>query len=115
MLLLPLILVHPFELPLEIIDILHLFLQIAGRQRIILSDLSERVAAIMLQVILMSNFRLVGGSSPVELYPREALEVIVAAVYAESALVVEQLAWDLEGEPAVQADVGLFAAFSIHY
>lgn len=63
----------------------------------------------------MTYFGLVGGPSPVELYPCEALEVIVAAVYAKSALVVEQLAWDLEGEAAVQADVGLFAAFSIHY
>lgn len=114
-LLLPLILVDAFQLPLEIIDILHLFLQIAGRKRIILCDLGERVASVVLQVVLMAYFGLMGGTSSVELYPREALEVIVAAVYAESALVVEQLTRNLEGEAAVHADVGLFTAFSIHY
>lgn len=49
----------------------------------------------------MPDFGLMGGSSAIEFYPCESLEVVVAAVYAESSLVVEELAWDLEVEAAV--------------
>ena len=102
-------------MPLEVIDILHLFLQVARGKRIVLGDLGERVAPVVLQVVFMADFWLVSWASPVELYPCEALEVVVAAVYAESSLVVQQLARDLEVQSTFLADVGLFAAFSIHY
>ena len=96
------VLVYFFELPLKAMDVLHVLVEILLVEMVEVADVCERVGAVLLKVVLVAEAGSMGGS-PLEFESGEALEVVVAGVEAEPALVVNEFILVVETQTAVGA------------
>jgi hypothetical protein len=97
-------------LSLEPVDVLEFSFEVRGGEGVLGVDTGEGVGSVVLQVVLVADFGLVGERHAVELDLGEAVQVVVAAIDAESALMVEELTRGLEVKSAVLAG-GALATF----
>jgi hypothetical protein len=82
-------------------DVLHVLLEVAGGEVVLLSYFGQRVDSVLPQVVFMGENGLVCGGDALVLDFGQSLQIIVARVDAKSAFVVLQFVGGLEGQQTV--------------
>jgi len=99
------VLVCPFDLSFESVDVPHVFIEIRAGQWVLLSVMSEGVSSVLLKVLFVREGRAMRWAGTLPLHLCQSFEVVITRVKAEFSFVVLEFVRVIEVEVTLKAGV----------
>ena len=99
------VLVCPFDLSFESVDVPHVFIEIRAGQWVLLSVISEGVGSVLLNVLFVREGRAMRWAGTLPLHLCQSFEVVITRVKAEFSFVVLEFVRVIEVEVTLKAGV----------
>jgi len=99
------VLICPFDLSFESVDVPHVFIEIRAGQWVLLSVMSEGVSSVLLKVLFVREGRAMRWAGTLPLHLCQSFEVVITRVKAEFSFVVLEFVRVIEVEVTLKAGV----------
>lgn len=99
------VLICPFDLSFESVDVPHVFIEIRAGQWVLLSVISEGVGSVLLKVLFVREGRAMRWAGTLPLHLCQSFEVVITGVKAEFSFVVLESVRVIEVEVTLKAGV----------
>ena len=99
------VLICPFDLSFESVDVPHVFIEIRAGQWVLLSVISEGVGSVLLNVLFVREGRAMRWAGTLPLHLCQSFEVVITGVKAKFSFVILEFVRVIEVEVTLKAGV----------